>query len=160
MQKIVCSLLILLAATAICAGVFADEGGWKMPNLNPLSAGGHAPTSSSAGRPPTSGWKMPKLWSQSPAHPKKRANQPTSWNRVTNGTQSFFSKTADAINPWDKKQPAAPPKLTGSNSIFTNKSTTKASHKDDAVKPASWWGSDKKSEPPKTVNDFLSKPRP
>jgi hypothetical protein len=163
MQKPICCSLIFIVAAAVCSRASADDGGWKMPNLNPFSGGGNAPTSSRAGQPPTSGWKMPKLWSQSPAQPKKRtnhpANQPTTWNRMTNGTQNLVSKTADALNPWDKKQPAAPPKLTGSSSIFTNKSTTKPVKKDDSVKPASWWGSDKK-EAPKTVNGFLSQPRP
>src|SRR5206468_11359420 len=133
--------------------VVADDGGWKMPNLNPFSSSGHAPTSSGASQPPTSGWKMPKLLPQAPAQPKRRANQPTTSNRGKSGTQNLFSKTADALNPWDKKQPAAPPKLTGSNSIFTNKSTTKAAKKDDSVKPASWWSGEKTTTPPKTVND-------
>ncbi len=158
MQKLICRSLILIALAAAVSRAAADDGGWRFPNLNPFSGGSHAPASSGAGHPPTSGWKMPKLLSQSPSQPKKRVNQPM--NRTTNGTQNIFSKTADALNPWDKKQPAPPPKLTGSNSIFTNKSTTKPAHKDEAVKPASWWSSDKKSEPPKTVNDFLSKPRP
>jgi hypothetical protein len=102
---------------------------------------------------------MPKLWSQAPAQPRKRAIQATSSNRAGNGSQNFLSKTADALNPWDKKQPAPPQKLTGSNSIFTNKSTTKPAKKDEEVKPASWWSSDKKNAP-KTVNGFLSQPRP
>ena len=160
MQKLFCFALVAIIIATTSSRIIADESGWKMPNLNPFSAGGHAPTSNGAGQPPTSGWKMPKLGSQTPAQPKRRANQPTTLNRMTSGTQNLFSKTADALNPWDKKQPAAPPKLSGSNSIFTNQSTTKTANKDTAVKPASWWGSDKKDTTPKTVNGFLSQPRP
>jgi hypothetical protein len=162
MQKPICCSLIFIAVAALCVRVAADDRSWTMPKLNPFSGTAAAPTSS-AGQPPTSGWKMPKLWSQSPAQSKKRttrtANQPTTWNRMTNGTQNLMSKTADALNPWDKKQPAPPPKVTGSNSIFTNKSSTKPAKRDESVKPASWWSSDKK-DAPKTVNGFLSQPRP
>jgi hypothetical protein len=164
MQKLICCSLIVIVFTFVSSSVAADEGGWKVPNLNPFSGGSHPPASGGAGQAPTSGWKAPRLWSPTPAESKKRTghavNQPSTWNRATNGTQSFFSKTADALNPWDKKQPAAPPKLTGSNSIFTNKGATRPAKKDDSVKPASWWSSDKKSEPPRTVNGFLSQPRP
>ncbi len=160
MQKLICSLLTITVVTIACSSIAAEDGGWKMPNLNPFSGGSHASASSHASQPPTSGWKMPKLWSQAPAQGKKRINQPAASNRSAKGGQSFFSKTADALNPWDKKQPAAPPKVTGSSSIFTNKSTTTPAKKDDAVKPASWWSGDKKNDPPKTVNEFLSKPRP
>jgi len=160
MQKLFCSVLVTIIVGVASSRAGADDGGWKIPNLNPFSTSGQAPTSSRAGQPPTSGWKTPKLLPQTSAQPKRRANQPTTWNRVTNGTQNIFSKTADALNPWDKKQPAPPPKLTGSNSIFTNKSTTKPAHKDSAVKPTSWWSSDKKDQAPETVNGFLSRPRP
>jgi len=50
------------------------------------------------------------------------------------------------------------PEAHGSNSVFSQ--STKKPKKSD-VAPASWWGgSEKTSEPPKTVNDFLSMPRP
>src|SRR5947199_7199671 len=120
MQKLFYSSLIILVIAAAPLRASADDGAWKIPNLNPFSSSGQAPTSSRAAQPPTSGWKMPKLGSPTAAQPKRRANQPTSWNRATSGTQNLFSKTADALNPWDKKQPAPPPKLSGSNSIFTN----------------------------------------
>jgi hypothetical protein len=160
MQKLICRSLIFIALAAVCSRARADDGGWKMPNLNPFSGDGHAAMGNGAAQPPTSGWKAPKLWPQAPTQSKRAANKPATHNRAKSGTQNIFSKTAEALNPWDKKQPAPPPKLTGSNSVFTHKSTTKPAKKDDSVKPASWWSSEKKSEPPKTVNDFLSKPRP
>src|SRR4051794_17059590 len=124
MQKMIYSSLIFIVVAAVCSHLAADDGGWKMPNLNPFSGSGHPRTSSGAGQPPTSGWKMPKLLPQASAQPKQRAGQPKTGNRSTNSTTNVFSKTAAALNPWDKKQPTPPPKLTGSNSIFTNKSTT------------------------------------
>jgi hypothetical protein len=141
--------------------ILADDGGWMMPNLNPFSSTTKAPTSSRAAQPPTSGFKMPNLWPQShaKAQPKRRANQPSTMSRMTSGAQNMFSKTADSLNPWDKKPAAQPQKLTGSKSVFTGKSTTTKAKKDTDVKPASWFG-EKTDSRDKSVNDFLSRPRP
>jgi hypothetical protein len=144
--------VICLSAAAASAGA---DSGWKMPNLNPFAS-----KTSTASRPPTSGWKMPNLLPKTAA-PKRRTNQPSTLGKMTKGTQQFFSKTADALNPWDSKQPEPAAKITGSNSIFTNQSkTTKAENKSSSVSPASWWGGDNKDSRPKSVNDFLSQQRP
>ena len=157
-------LYVLVAVTFLSANLPAcgDDGGWKLPNLNPFSGKAKAPSTQRAANPATSGWKIPKLWPQSAARPKKRSNQTSTWSRMTSGTTTFFSKTADALTPWDNNQPASPPpKLTGSNSIFTQSGATKGnSQKSNSVAPASWWGADKGDQPDKSVNDFLSRPRP
>ena len=166
MQTFVRSLLAaaMLAATPLA---LRGDDGWHMPNLNPFGSTA-APTATRRTQPPTSGWKMPKLWTQSKpqARPqaKTRPHQRSTWQSMTSGTQKALSKTPDALTPWDNKQPAPPPKLSGSNSVFTNKSTTIPAKKDTGVKPASWWGGektgdDKKTGKDKTVNEFLSRPR-
>ena len=143
----------------------AEDSGWKMPNLNPFSGNAKPPTSARVSDAPTSGWKMPKVPSllpQSGAKPKKRSNQATGLSRMTSGTRGFFNKTADALTPWDNKKPAATPNITGSNTAFTRGNRAKAESKDTksgSIMPASWWGSEKPAQP-KTVNDFLSQPRP
>jgi len=149
---------ILIAATSPLASSAAD-GDWKMPNLNPFSSTGKPPTAGRVSDPPTSGWHMPKLLPKT-APARRKANQPTAWNKMTSGTQNFFSKTADALNPWDKKQPQPQPKISGSNTAFTHNKTAKPEPKSGSILPASWWSSDKKDQPPKSVNDFLSQPRP
>jgi hypothetical protein len=153
-------LIAALLAAGLPSIANSADGGWKMPNLNPFSG----TSGSGGGSPPTSGWKMPKLWpstgksTASTRANKRRSNQPSALSRMSTGTQQFFSKTADALTPWDNKKPAPPPKITGSNSIFSQ--STKKPEKSD-VAPASWWGgSEKKAESPKSVNDFLSMPRP
>ena len=84
--------------------------------------------------------------------------EPSTWSQMTSGTQQFFSKTADTLTPWDNKKPAPPRTITGSNSIFThNKPKDKES---SGVAPASWWSTDKSDSSPKSVNEFLSQPRP
>jgi hypothetical protein len=152
----------ILVSAALPLAAWAEESGWKMPNLNPFGSSGPSATSSRASQPPTSGWKMPKLLpsTTATARPKRKANQPTTWNRMTNGTQSFFSKTADVLTPWDNKKPAPPQKVTGSNTAFTRNNPAKKDPKSSSsVAPASWW-SGEKSDQPKTVNGFLSQPRP
>jgi hypothetical protein len=152
-------LVALLLATFSPLLVIGEESTWKMPNLNPFASPGSSSSRSSSA--PTSGWKFPKLWqtTKSPARPKpKPANQPSTWSRMTTGTQQFFAKTADTLTPWDNKKPAASPTITGSNSFFThNKPKDKES---SGIAPASWWGTEKKDDSPKSVNEFLSQPRP
>jgi hypothetical protein len=159
MQKTICSAAVVACLLFVISVARSEESGWKMPNMNPLAGKGQPPTSSRSAAPPTSGWKMPRLWPQAKAQPKRRGNQPSTWNRVTTGTQQMLSKTADAINPWDdqQKKTSAPPKITGSNSIFSQ-SSSKTHKKDSGVKPASWFGGEKEEKP--TVNSFLSQPRP
>jgi len=139
----------------------SEDSGWHMPNLNPFSAKTKPPVAGRATGAPTSGWHAPKLFSKSAPH-KRAAAQPSAWNKMTTGTQKFFSKTADALNPWDDKQPQPPPKISGSNSVFTH-NHAKAEPKSSSILPTSWWSSepnDAKSQRPKTVNDFLSQERP
>jgi hypothetical protein len=81
---------------------------------------------------------------------------------MSKGTQQLFAKTADTLTPWDNKKPAPPPKITGSNTIFTQHSKPadkKSTTNDSGIAPASWWSSEKSSSP-KSVNEFLSQPRP
>jgi hypothetical protein len=159
------SLYVLVVSTLFTTVVPAasgDDGGWKLPSLNPFSGKAKPPATQRAANPATSGWKMPNLWPQTAAKPKKRSNQPSTWSRMTRGTSSFLSKTADVLTPWDIDKPTSPPpKLTGSNSIFTQSGATKGnSQKSSSVAPASWWGADKVDQPDRSVNDFLSRPRP
>ena len=155
MKTWVCVWLIaVLAASSVLTSARGEDRGWKMPNLNPF-AGKSSPSSA----PPTSGWKLPNLLPKSNAA-QRRSNQPGTMTRMTQGTKQFFSKTADVLNPFDDR-PVEQPKITGSNSIFTQqRKALEAEKKSNSISPASWWGGEKKSSKPKSVNDFLSQPRP
>jgi hypothetical protein len=144
-------LLLLLVAPLHLRG---DEGSWFPP-----SSKGKSATSTQHSDPPTSGWHMPKLWPQTAAKRNVKNKQPSSWTKMTSGTQKFLSQTADTLTPWDNGKSAAPAKVTGSNGILTQSGATKRSSKSQDVAPASWWGGDKKDDAP-TVNSFLSQPRP
>jgi hypothetical protein len=149
--------LLLAIVTPLCA--VGDNSSWKMPNLNPFATKGK--TASRPSTAPTSGWHMPTLWQTTKGpvrHKPKPANQPSTLSKMSTGTQQFFAKTADTLTPWDNKKPAPPSKITGSNSIFTHQSKPKEKES-SGIAPASWWSTEK-SDAPKSVNEFLSQPRP
>src|SRR5262245_59048683 len=122
MKTTLSSLVLAAIWLALPLAALGDDSGWKMPNLNPFSGKSKTPVAGHVNGAPTSGWHMPSLFPKS-APAKRKPAQPTAWNKMTTGTQRFFSKTADALTPWDNKQPQPPPKITGSNSIFTHNNT-------------------------------------
>ena len=148
--------LMCLALPAVARG--EEGGGWKMPNLNPFSRKGTPPTSARISDQDES-WKMPKLWptsntSKATARPKG----PSAWQKMTTGTKTFMSKTADALNPFDDAQDKEPVRVTGSRSAVRRASAKKEE------KSGSWlpslWGPDEEERRPKTVTDFLNQERP
>jgi hypothetical protein len=57
-----------------------------------------------------------------------------------------------------QEKAARPPKITGSNTIFTHQSKSK-DNDSSVIAPASWWSTEK-TDSPESVNEFLSQPRP
>lgn len=162
-----CCLLCTLVVVAGLTGVsVAEESSWKLPNLNPFAGKSQPPTSARPKPPAGSSWHLPNLMPGSGS--KRTSNRPSAWQKMTNGTKSFMSKTTSALNPWDDNQAAtaakSAPAVSGSNSMFsqsTSKRTApKADESNGSVLPASWWGGEKKEQPPKSVNEFLARPRP
>lgn len=150
-------LIVTMSAFWLATAVVGrgQEGGWKLPNLNPFSQKAKPPTSTRVNNASSSGWQWPKLWSAST--PKKtKSNQPSAWRSMTAGAKSMASKTADALNPWSEpEKPATAP--TGLNTGLGRSPAAKPDA-GNAKAPAGWiWQS--KSDEPKTVNDFLAQPR-
>jgi hypothetical protein len=157
-----CVTFALAAAISAPDSAWSAEGDWRLPSLNPF-AGATAQRTASVGDAPTSGWKMPRLWpvksaaAAAPARPKG----PSAWQKMSNGTRTFFSKTADALNPWDDAEENKPIVASGSGAAFRRASAKKDEPSDRFSLPSWSWGSESQQESkPKTVNDFLSQPRP
>lgn len=156
-------ITMVILASALPAVLLAQDGAWKMPNLNPFSQKGKPPTSARSTASANSTWRWPSLWSSSPTK-KAKANtkQPSAVQNVTKSTKQFFSKTADALNPFDDaqaKQKQLP--ITGSNTVFSQASSSKAKDAKNTSLIPSWMsGGSTKEEKPKTVTDFLAQPRP
>jgi hypothetical protein len=154
--------LIAVTMIVLCP-LFAtgEESSWKFPNLNPFASKGQPPTTSRASGAKSAAWRMPKLWPKStPA--RKPTQQPSTMQKMTTGTKQFFSKTADALNPWDDANDNQVRKASGSNSAFSQATKKKKpDESSNSLLPASWWSSeDKDSGRDKDVNAFLSRPRP
>jgi hypothetical protein len=141
-----------------CSVARADEaGGWKLPNLNPFARPAGPPTSSRVSN--GGGIKLPKLLPGSASSRQAaaaKAKGPSAWQKMTSGAKSMASKTADVLNPFDDAKDNEPVRVTGSKNAFRQA----AAKKDE--QSGSWmpslWG--QKDEPPKSVNDFLNRPRP
>ena len=158
------SIAVLLLGTAFFLATAhpaeGDDGSWKMPNLNPFSQKTKTTTTTRPAKPPLSGWHMPKLW-PSTSSGQAKSNQPSTFQKATTGTKNFFSKTADALNPWDNNQPAAPPpKSSGSNSAFSQATAKKKDTQNTSLLPSWPWSGKEEEKKPSSVNDFLSQPRP
>ncbi len=149
-----------LGIVAVAAGLVlplvaaAEEGsGWKLPNLNPFSRKGAPPTSA---RISDDGWRLPGSGAKS-AQAKPKG--PSVWQRMTTGTKTMLSKTADALNPFDDASDNQPVRVTGSRNAF-RQAAAKKNAKTGSFLPSLWsWGQEE-DDRPKDVNSFLSQPRP
>jgi hypothetical protein len=151
--KLACAIVVLATFFAFPLGASGEEGsGWKLPNLNPFSRKAAPPTSA---RISDDDWKLPgSRAAQAQAKPKG----PSVWQRMTTSTKTMFSKTADALNPFDDAKDNEPVRVTGSRNAFRQASAKKS--KSGSFLPSLWnWGSEE-DDRPKDVNDFLSRPRP
>jgi hypothetical protein len=159
------ALLSLFVVAALPLPGLAEEEGFGLPNLNPFAEKSGPPVSSSVSDAPTSGWKMPKLPNPFAGLATKSSRSkpagPSGWQKMTTSTKTFFSKTADVLNPFDdandKQQEIAP---SGSKSIFSRTSAKKEESKGFFSLPSWSWGGEEEPKKPKTVQDFLAQPRP
>jgi hypothetical protein len=152
------SIAIALLGPLVAASAVHAAEGWKMPNMNPFAKKSSPPTSarvSDSG----GGWKMPKLW---PSSGKPAARKgPSTWQKMTSGTKSMMSKTADVLNPFDDENDNPPPvEITGSNTYFSQAANRKQAEKKSSTFLPSWWSGEEEEQKPKTVSDFLALPRP
>ena len=160
-QRIAVMVIIVVAFPQIAA---ADDG-WQMPSLNPFSKKGRPPTSARVSDSGSS-WKMPSFLpggakKSAPAkNTAKKTNQPSAWQKMTTSSRKFWNQTADTLNPFnDAEDNKPPPSATGSNSYFSQASSSKSKQQKSSTFLPSWF-SEEKEEKPKTVNEFLGRPRP
>ena len=115
-------------------GSSADDS-WSISKLNPFSK----TTSTTTTKPKTNG---------------RKADPPSTWDKVKTGTKNAVNKTNQTINPWAKK-------TTQSNRQAAAK---QANNRPKEPEKKSFLSalSSKPEEPkkPKTVSEFLSQPRP
>ncbi len=153
------ALIALLSLTCVAPAALA-EGGWSMPNLNPFAKKSGPPTSTRVSDQ-GSGLKLPKMWPTSGKTIVKKPAGPSTWQKFKGGTKSLMTKTADVLNPFDDAAEREPePKITGSNSFFSQTANGKSAQKKSSFVPSWWSGDEEEEQEPKTVTDFLALPRP
>jgi hypothetical protein len=161
-QQVVPVMVLLVVAFPQLA---AADGGWQMPSLNPFAKKGRPPTSVRVSDS-SSSWKMPSFLtggtkkSAPVKNTAKKSNQPTTWQKMSTSTKKFWSQTADTLNPFnDADDNKPPPSVTGTNTYFSQASNAKSKQQKSSTFLPSWFSAEKE-EKPKTVNEFLGRPRP
>jgi hypothetical protein len=132
------------------AGVVSADDGWSLSKLNPFKKSPapqrtRASVSDHATRSGTNHMNVPP-WTARPASTTRR-NEPSTLEKINQGTKDFFGKTKEVLMPW---------------SSSSKKPASRAGSRQPAK--TSWfssWFPEKKKEPEiRTVNDFLSLERP
>ena len=137
-------LLVTLTARA--------ESTWKLPDLNPFN---NAPKSKTA-KKSTSLFKLPELsWPGKGGGKRSSTNKPSTWNRVSNGTKNFFSKTKEVLTPWDNSS-----KKTGNSSIRNRFGMTTKKKEKSSSFFTGWLTKEEEPKRARTVSEWLSQPRP
>lgn len=128
----------------------------KVPNLNPFQKRDSHPAS--IGKQ-SEGWEHPGMSRKSDE--KQEEVKPSTWQRVSNGSKSAWSKTKTTLTPWRAKpQVKQEVVITGSNSTFNQMVN---GQKKQPVKNTSWFWTDGEDEKPKkasSVSDFIGGQRP
>ncbi len=142
------STVLMVWVLASIARPAAAGDGWSLSSLNPFKKAStskrvHSSVTDQVGRPAHSSWMSlprPSLSNQ----PTKR-HEPSTFEKMSNGTKAFFTKTKNVLMPWSKSA-----KKTSAHSSRAKKSFF-----------SSWLPHKKKEDTgPKTVGDFLAQQRP
>jgi hypothetical protein len=98
-----------------------------------------------------SDWSLPNLNPFSSTTPK-RSNQPSTWSKMSRNTKTFFSRTYDALTPWDTDAEKARAQKASRNSGKSNNQSKSPF--------SSLWSAEEEPKKPQTVSDWLKQPRP
>lgn len=135
-----------------------DEGGFRLPNLNPFSKSEKSEPRRATGRVSDDSSLWP--FGSKPAGNTRpvstgrsvpRRAEPSMTTKVTQGTKNFFSKTYDVLTPWDNNDPPPPPRYGAS------KPKQKKGFDWDVL---NLFGDDEPEQEITSVNEWLALPRP
>jgi len=148
-----------MTTSALAQG--APQSGWRMPNLVP-NLGGNPNRSTMSKVLDPFGLIPGTSSAQNSNASYTKPKQPSTLQKMTNGTKKMASQTADFLNPFnDAPTQVKEQRLTGSNSAFNSQANPR---KSQSSQNSSWVPNWFSSAPPpeqrpKTVNDFLSQKR-
>lgn len=165
------SLTLVCSLVAVPAFGQAPTSGWRMPNLNPFQGAKSGPATGRVSDKPLvpDGVNPFKMLSGAKGKTSQSSYQkpkePSTWQKVTGSTKRAAAQTADFLNPFNDAKPEVKEQsVTGSNSLFNQQANARASKPGTAPGTnRSWlpgWGGGKTEDSkPKTVNEFLARPR-
>jgi hypothetical protein len=133
-------LLSMLLQAALAEDIFA------FPNLNPFATKSAADSA-----------RASSFATHSPNTAKRRSAEPSTWDRFSNGTKTFFTKTKGVLMPWTKHSDVPSPSPTGTRRVYPASSGGKSAPKKSFF--SSWFDDEDEVKPPTTVNEFLAQPR-
>jgi hypothetical protein len=140
-------VIVIVLSTVVAPALGADS--WSISKLNPFAKKSSSATRARASLSdePSSSWRpsmsMPSWSSGSQA--ARKPQQPSTWDRVQQGTKDTYAKTKAFLMPW-------------SNS---SKKKSSASHNNkNSTFFTSWFSKPEKPKRSETVKDFLGRPRP
>lgn len=151
---------LIVSVICVVVAVGTSPAGIKMPQLNPF-AKKQQDDGVRRFREPEKKSLIPKF-SLFPK-PKPKSNKPSTLQKFNQNTKTFFSKTADFLNPFNdgNDMPATRPNVTGSRRTYNGGTgySSKNDQEPSFLARLFPWGNSE-PEPHKDVNSFLSQPRP
>ena len=142
-------VFVVWVLMTVASPVLASDG-WSMSSLNPFKKAStdnraRASYSDESVKPAGSSW-LTQSRPSAASYAAKKKKEPSMFEKMSQGTSSFFGKTKDVLMPWSKS---------------SKKPSSSKSHK-PAKKSffSSWFPEKKQQKEPKTVKDFLAQDRP
>ena len=136
---LLCMLLSMTLQAVLAEDIFA------FPNLNPF-----------ASKSPADSARASSYATRSSNMARRRSAEPTTWDRFSNGTKTFFTKTKGVLMPWSKHS-ETPPSPTGTRRVYPASGGNRSAPKKSFF--SSWFDDEDEVKPPTTVNEFLAQPR-
>jgi hypothetical protein len=164
-ERCLLATIVFAASCVLTTSAFAQgapQSGWRMPNLVPsFGSGGNSNRSTMSKVLDPFGLIPGTSGAQTSGASYAKPKQPSTLQKMTNGTKKMASQTADFLNPFDDgPAKVKEERLTGSNSIFNSQANQNKIQPQNKSWFPSWSGSAPQPEQrPRTVNDFLSQPR-
>lgn len=138
-----CRLALAAAGALLVTGSALASEGWSLSKLVPFQKSSSSSRTRATVSDNNSSWFHLPTWGQKAAS-KSSSREPSTLDKIGQGTKKTWDKTVDLLTPWDN--------------------TSKKTHKKTPKKPAwySSWIPQKKKKPREvqTVKDFLGQPRP
>jgi len=140
--------VMLFVMVVSCAYPLRAGDDWSLTKLNPFKKKSSEPQRAQASLSDEDSRDagFPDLFSQAAGQRDRTAppaDDPSAWDRMSEGTKAFWGKTKNVLMPWNKKSKASRTRSAKKPSIFT-----------------SWLLPKKQPQRPQTVKDFLGQPRP